>query len=757
MRKILATCALVLFAIEAASLVGAAPQPDTRPQRLGSLKSIPRPEPSQLGDFVKDRGAAIALGKALFWDMQVGGDGQVACASCHFQAGADSRSRNQLNPGANHRFDTGPANRTLAASDFPFHQLATPDDPKSGIVRSRDDVAGSQGVHNSVFDDVQLGGRRDAIHSVPDPDGFAVDGSNVRRVTGRNTPSVINAVLNVRNFWDGRANDHFNGRNPFGDADAGARVLAVDDLGEISAMHVSLDHASLASQAVGPPNNGTEMSAQGRNWLKLGKKMCSLRPLDGQEVKYDDSVLGHYAISGGTGLAATYPEMIRAAFKDKWWNSNAVVDGDLHVLPGMSVASSSLTTDQYTVMEANFSLFWGLAISMYEATLVSDDSPFDRFLDGDKTALTKNQQDGFGTFQSKCASCHSGAELSNATWTARFGGGHPEGMIKRMQMADGHTAVYDGGFYNIGVRPTTEDIGVGGSDPFGNPLSSSKREQLQNGSVPGALLSPPVSGSEALAVNGAFKVPILRNVELTGPYFHNGSAATLQQVVEFYTRGGNFPDANRADLDPEIQEIGKLRGSPKDQSALVDFLVSLTDDRVRYYRAPFDHPALALPDGAKSTGVTVLQDLQFSGLAEDEILRLPATGANGQSTPVAPFLGLSPFASASAVAVNLQSGDEPQIGNTAFGKLQSSPNPAVAREGSLIQFALPTARQVSLQVFDVSGRLVRTLHQGMLEAGSHSIKWDGRSEAGRTLPGGVYLYRLSSGGDQVERKLVLVD
>src|SRR3989449_5324327 len=59
---------------------------------LSSLKSIPVPEPRNLARYIKDRNAAIALGKALFWDMAVGSDGQ-ACASCHFHAGADSRSK----------------------------------------------------------------------------------------------------------------------------------------------------------------------------------------------------------------------------------------------------------------------------------------------------------------------------------------------------------------------------------------------------------------------------------------------------------------------------------------------------------------------------------------------------------------------------------------------------------------------------------------------------------------------------------------
>jgi mono/diheme cytochrome c family protein len=69
----------------------------------GSLASVPVPEPENLYDFLTPgtaaRTAAIQLGKALFSGMQVGSDGQ-ACGSCHFHAGADNRTRNQLNPGS---------------------------------------------------------------------------------------------------------------------------------------------------------------------------------------------------------------------------------------------------------------------------------------------------------------------------------------------------------------------------------------------------------------------------------------------------------------------------------------------------------------------------------------------------------------------------------------------------------------------------------------------------------------------------------
>jgi len=48
---------------------------------------VPVPEPANFADFIRNRQAAIALGKALFWDMQAGSDGQTACATCHFSAG----------------------------------------------------------------------------------------------------------------------------------------------------------------------------------------------------------------------------------------------------------------------------------------------------------------------------------------------------------------------------------------------------------------------------------------------------------------------------------------------------------------------------------------------------------------------------------------------------------------------------------------------------------------------------------------------
>jgi len=732
MRRFIPAFAIGILTLELVSVVSASTIGDTRRiAATGSLKTVPRPMPTNLADFVVDKNAAIALGKALFWDAQTGGDGRQACASCHFQAGADVRTTNQMNPGHNATFDGGGPNHTFTLADFPFHQLSNPSDINSAVTRDIDDVGGSQGVHNATFNDIIPGVGRDNITPVADPNGFSVQGVNVRRVTGRNTPSVVNAVFNVRNFWDGRANNIFNGRNPFGLADAGARVLVMNNLGECVQTAVALDNASLASQAVGPPNNGTEMSASGRDWLKLGKKMLSLRPLDGQKVMSDDSVLGAMAVSGGTGIATTYADMIRAAFAPKWWNSDAVVDASLNVMPGVSAAAGGLSTSEYSMMEANFSLFWGLAIDLYEATLVSDDAPFDRFLDGDRTALTQNQQDGFGTFQSKCASCHQGTLLSSATFEA-IGN---KGLTGTTQTTAG-AALADLGFIDIGVRPTGDDVGQGGTDPFGNPLSIAART---------------ATAGQRVAASGAFMMQSLRNVELTGPYFHNGSAATLQQVVEFYTRGGNFGADN---VDSRISPIGKLQNKPAEQMKIVDFLTSLTDERVRFDRAPFDHPELTLHNGSAAGALGILADLTIAGQAQDADMVLQATGAGGRATPVQSFLG----AATAMSQVALTSGEATLVGgSSAFALSQPSPNPVARRTGTTIRFSLPSAGNVELEVFDVTGRSVKTLVNGTLAAGQHTIQWNGVANSGSRLPSGVYMTRLKAGSNVAQTKLIVVD
>jgi hypothetical protein len=121
-------------------------------------------------------------------------------------------------------------------------------------------------------------------------------------------------------------------------------------------------------------------------------------------------------------------------------------------------------------------------------------------------------------------------------------------------------------------------------------------------------------------IRGAFKTPTLRNVALTGPYFHNGGTATLREVVEFYARGGDFSDENMQDLDPDIVVLSEIVGNPQRIQALVEFMRALTDPRVEYQQAPFDHPELVVPNG--HSGVS-------KGVATDAQVVIPATGARG--------------------------------------------------------------------------------------------------------------------------------
>lgn len=159
------------------------------------------PAPSNLVEFVRDNTATIRLGKALFWDMQVGSDGVMSCATCHFKAGADSRSKNQLNPGFDQKFVLG-LNHQLQQAEYPFHQLQDPNLRNSQVIRDSDDVTGSQGVHLTNFNSITPGSDKDNVTIEPD-NVFNVDKKNVRQVTDRNAPTVINAVFNSRNFWDG--------------------------------------------------------------------------------------------------------------------------------------------------------------------------------------------------------------------------------------------------------------------------------------------------------------------------------------------------------------------------------------------------------------------------------------------------------------------------------------------------------------------------------------------------------------------------
>jgi cytochrome c peroxidase len=584
---------------------------------LASLKTItvPGPTAAELANLIQDKNAAIALGKAFFWEMQFGSDGQTACATCHFNAGTDSRTGNQTDPGLRRVDGNGnpaPDSTTFHSGFGPNHALSLSDFPLHTSTHDNNNIVGSQGVFRFNFNDVVLGQAAenetsvaDSVWSISDGNGGTV---NVRRSTPRNAPPVINAVFNYRNFWDGRAQRTFNGVNPFGAGDPSAHILQVDPNNPNATVDVTLrlSNSSLASQAVGPPGSDVEMSATGRPFVKMGKKMLMLTPLALQQVATDDSVLGSLSAAPGNGLNTDYVSMIKAAFLPKWWSSNVVVDANSNVL----FNGSPQDTDEYSQMEYNFSLFWGVAIQMYESTLVSDSSRFDQFMEGNRSALTSLEQLGLNRFEGKggCINCHNGAEFTDASISNVTSKGS---VVEQLPGGRWH----DVGFHNIGVRPTDDDMGIAASDPSGlASLSVAQLASLGQVSGTGVPAGAPVS------VGGAVKTPGLRNVELTGPFFLNGGQATLGQVVDFYSHRGDFPSA---DMDPNLE---RASFGPLDKLAVVSFLKSLTDERVRSQSAPFDHPSLTIPNG----GVV------NNGVLTEQLITIPATGAAG-GAPLARF------------------------------------------------------------------------------------------------------------------------
>jgi cytochrome c peroxidase len=231
--------------------------------------SVPGPSDQDLMEYVKDKQMAIALGKALFWDMQVGSDGVQACASCHFRAGADPRSKNQLSPGLKHvpqqdlHFKIGGPNYQLTGLEFPLTRLA---------------IAGQRGALDPATDnnDVVSSQGVPYLDQGPDPLGFQVGRLKTRRVEPRNTPTMINAVFNHRQFWDGRAENVFNGVNHLGARDPEARVMASVG-GALTEVQVALVNSSLASQAVGPIVSDLEMAEPGRTAQDLAATCARAR------------------------------------------------------------------------------------------------------------------------------------------------------------------------------------------------------------------------------------------------------------------------------------------------------------------------------------------------------------------------------------------------------------------------------------------------------------------------------------------------
>lgn len=659
-----------------------------------SLRGVKVPRTPGLSDgsrpiIISDRYARL-LGKALFWDSTLGSDG-MACASCHYHAGADNRTTNQLNPGQrrlNARSaetfeltasgDQGGVNYALKPADFPTYRLTNPGDRRSPIQFASDDVIGSSGTYLGGFESVFTSGTTtDACSDLEDPI-FHLNGKNTRRTTDRNAPTVINAAFNYRNFWDGRANNRFNGETPWGNRDLKAGAWVRSAGGVTIKRNLMLENASLASQAVGPPVNDAEMSCHQRNLAEIGAKILTRRALETQLVSPDDSLLGRHAVRNGKGLGEKYETLVRKAFSNRFWKGS----GDFGV---------QKNGRPFTMMEANFPMFFGLAIMEYEKTLISNQTPYDTPVDANKVpkGLNDQQKRGLQVFlNAHCQNCHTGPTFSAAADPYLKKGQDGSPILVTRSAVDGsvgsnaHNALRDVGFANTSVTPTAWDIGAGGTDPWGNPLAYAEdysntlaqgmvslvdpvrifacdfevpfvmdwqpgqlqdirqtfpakkcqgyREEAQvpTASAWNAEQALPNNAKARVATAGTFKIPTLRNVELTGPFFHNGSVKSLEEVVDFYDRGGNLVNENHFETFVFAQGF-----SAQEKTDLIAFLRSLTDPRVLWESAPFDHPELQIPIAAEPTTLTALR----TSIHADRYETIPAVGKRGRSATQGPL------------------------------------------------------------------------------------------------------------------------
>lgn len=164
------------------------------------------------------------------------------------------------------------------------------------------------------------------------------------------------------------------------------------------------------------------------------------------------------------------------------------------------------------------------AIATYERTVISANSPYDRFAAGDTTALSPAARRGLTLFRSvstRCFECHRLPAFASSDYKVI---GVPDAK-----------------------NPTALDADLG-----------------RAGIVPGH------------ANERAFKVPSLRNVALTAPYMHNGVFKTLEEVLDFYAKGGGM--GLHFDIDNVDDKISKFDLADDEKADLVEFMKSLTDE-----------------------------------------------------------------------------------------------------------------------------------------------------------------------------------
>ncbi|MEC8473274.1 MAG: hypothetical protein VXZ38_01370, partial [Planctomycetota bacterium] len=381
-------------------------------------------------------------------------------------------------------------------------------------------INGSLGVASTPFIATTAVTEADGTLCALPADQFGPAGA--LQITGRNAPPAVDSN-SIHNFWDGRANFVFNGLDPTGEVRPGLYT-------ETGMKSVMILESSQASQAVGPVNSDVEMAAVGRTFLDVGFKMCHVVPLCTQTGDIVEQVK-----ADGNFVPGGYLQMIRDAFGA---GPLAVFVSDLPA-PGLTVkvcvdGAAAPELCPCTITEANFALFFGLAVQAYEQTLSTQPAQ----------QPTRAMKRAFK--EMRCDKCH-----------------YEDGRS--------HAVTGDVGnrpFSVTGVAPLAVDPGA---------------------TVANLNLNSPFPNDEAEADAGFFKSTHLFNLPLTAPYFHDGSAATIKEMLDFYVRGGNhdLPDLN--------SHIRVLDATPAEQQLVIEMMEILTDPRIAAGTGPYAHPSLKLP------------------------------------------------------------------------------------------------------------------------------------------------------------------
>ncbi|MFZ5818018.1 MAG: cytochrome-c peroxidase [Bacillota bacterium] len=184
------------------------------------------------------------------------------------------------------------------------------------------------------------------------------------------------------------------------------------------------------------------------------------------------------------------------------------------------------------------------AIAAFERTIVSKNVPFDKYAQGDKNAISSKAKEGLALFTGKanCIQCHSGSFFTNESYVAIGVPRHPDLDTDVQRQITLRFQHYSRGLSEKEYRQATDDLGL-----FYVTLREADKYK--------------------------FRVPTLREVSITGPYMHNGVFKTLEEVVEFYNKGGG----DVPNKDPRIKPLNLSSG---EKAALVEFLKTLTGDPI---------------------------------------------------------------------------------------------------------------------------------------------------------------------------------